>query len=122
MKYLLFSLITLSSVQMNAQNQKTFLYEITLFDQFKHPSMWTEREHNIQTQHIAYLDSLSKSGALQIAGIMDQGLENHTGLIILETDDYETAKTIASNDPSVKKGMMSVRLKPIHIYFKPKEN
>ena len=103
---------------MSAQVQQTFLYEITLFDQFKHKSMWTEREHHIQKEHIAYLDSLTKNGISQLAGIIDQDLENHTGIIILKTDSYDMAKEIAANDPSVKKGMMSVRLRPIHIYFK----
>jgi uncharacterized protein YciI len=103
---------------MLAQVQKTFLYEITLFKQFQHKSMWSEREYKIQNEHIAYLDSLTKSGSLQIAGIIDQDLENHTGIIILTTNNYEEAQSIALNDPSVKEGMMSVVIRPINIYFK----
>ena len=106
---------------MPAQAQQTFLYEINLYDQYKHKSMWTERERNIQKEHIAYLDSLTQNGHLELAGIVDQGLENHSGLIILRATDYNQALQIATKDPSVKNGMMSVRLRPFHIYFKKRE-
>ena len=106
---------------MSAQIQQTFLYEITLFDRYKHKSMWTEREHNIQKEHIAYLDSLTHNGVLQMAGIIEQGLENHKGMIILETESYEQAKKIATSDPSVLNGMMSVQIRPINIYFRKKK-
>ncbi|MBK9936327.1 MAG: hypothetical protein IPP05_19960 [Cytophagaceae bacterium] len=60
---------------------------------------------------------LQKSGSLQIAGIIDQDLENHTGIIILTTNNYMKTK-VALNKPSVKEGMMSVVIRPINIYFK----
>jgi|GEM_PF-3796849 len=121
MKYVLIFNLTLISFSMSAQVQQTFLYEITLLKQFQHQSMWTEREHSIQKDHIAYLDSLTQNGDLQIAGIIDQNLEDHKGIIILKTDNYKKAKEIATNDPSVKEGMMSVQLRPIHVYFKAKK-
>ena len=101
--------------------QETFLYEITLYDQFAHKSMWSEKEQAIQNQHIAYLEKLTLSGKLQLAGIVDQNLERHTGVIILTTNSYDEAKAITLNDPSVKEGMMQVRLRPLHVYFKAKE-
>lgn len=106
---------------LSAQMEKTFIYEITLLDQFKHRALWTAREHRIQNQHLDYLDSLTQSGTLQMAGIIDQGLEAQTGLIILKTNDYDEANSIALKDPSVAEGMMTVRLRPLNIYFKPKE-
>ena len=120
MTYLLVSilLITIYSNSM-AQAQKTFIYEITLFEKYRHRSSWTEKEEKIQQEHISYLDSLSKSGKLQLAGIIDQSLEEQTGLIILTTESYEQAFEITQNDPSIKKGMMSAKLRPIHVYFKP---
>ena len=104
---------------MSAQPQKTFIYEITLLEQFKHPSQWGDREKNIQREHLSYLDSLTKSGALQMAGIMDQGLEEHTGFIILTTTNYQEAHNITQADPSVREGMMTAKLRPVNIYFKP---
>lgn len=53
-----------------------------------------------------------------MAGIIEQGLENHEGFILLNTTSFEEAYEIAQNDPSIKKGMMSVRLRPVNIYFK----
>ena len=102
---------------MAAQVQKTYLYELTLYEQFRHRSMWGEREHHIQKEHIAYLETLTETNELEIAGIIGQGFEDHIGIIILTTENYEEAKSIALNDPAVKKGMMSARLRPISIYF-----
>ncbi len=103
------------------QAQKTFIYEITLYEPYKNVSQWSDRERNIQERHLTYLDSLTKKGDLEIAGIVDPSLENQTGLIILSVDTYEQAQQIVVEDPSIKEGMMSARLRPIHIYFRRKE-
>jgi uncharacterized protein YciI len=76
------------------------------------------KRKNIQQEHLAYLDNLTKIGRIEIAGIVDQSLENQTGIIILTVDNYEQAEEVLLNDPSIKKGMMYARLKPITIYFR----
>lgn len=121
MKKNILLIITLLSINNMAQAQKTFMYEITLFEQFRNPINWSEKEKNIQKEHISYLDSLTRNGKIAIAGIVDQSLENQTGLIILSVDNYEQAEEILLNDPSIKKGMMSARLKPINIYFRKEQ-
>ena len=103
-----------------AHGQASFLYEITLLEQYQHRSLWSEREQNIQAQHIAYLDSLSQAGQLEMAGIVDLGLEGQQGLIILKVRNYEEARQIVRSDPSIKEGMMSARIRPITIYFRRK--
>ena len=115
MRSLLFLLIVFSPIILAAQ--ETFLYEITLYDQFKHKAMWSKKQHAIQKRHIAYLEALTKSGKLQLAGIVDQGLDRHTGFIILTTKSFREAKAIALNDPAVKEGMMAVVIRPLQIYF-----
>ena len=117
MKKLLFLNLILISSSMLAQKQSTFIYELTLFDQYKHRAMWTDRERDIQQQHVSYLNSLEASGELLIAGIMDQNLEEHTGFVMLTIESHEKAFEIVQNDPSVKEGMMSARLRPVNIYF-----
>ncbi|MCF6270800.1 MAG: YciI family protein [Melioribacteraceae bacterium] len=122
MKSILTAIILLFiTTNIMAQKQKTFIYEITLFEQFRNSINWSEKEKNIQQEHIVYLDSLTKNGKIEIAGIVDQSLENQTGIIILSVDNYEQAKEIVLNDPSIKKGMMSARLKPINIYFRKEQ-
>ncbi|MEO1054312.1 MAG: YciI family protein [Bacteroidota bacterium] len=111
-------LFTFISHTMSAQETSTFIYEIKLLEKYRHVSSWTEREHKIQQQHLAYLDSLTKTGKLTMAGIIDQGLEEHTGFIILKTTDYQEAYSISQEDPSIKQGMMTARLRLINIYFK----
>lgn len=117
-KLVLLAIISLLALKSMAQLEKTFLYEIHLFEKYQHRSKWTDKEYEIQKQHVSYLDSLTKKGIIQLAGIVDEGLKDHKGIIILSTNSYQEAKKIALEDPSVKKGMMNVSIHPIHIYFK----
>ncbi len=104
--------------QIMAQKQSTFIYELTLFEPYQHRSQWSEKEHQIQQSHVAYLDSLTKAGKVQLAGIMEQGLEGHRGFVLLNTSGYEEARKILNEDPSVKNGMMKASLRSVNIYFK----
>ena len=112
---------TLFISTMSLQAQHTFIYELRLFERFRHRSQWSQKEHAIQQEHVAYLDSLTKAGKLQLAGIIDQGLENHTGFVILTTDSYEEALEISQHDPSIKQGMMTAHLLSINIYFRKEQ-
>lgn len=103
---------------MLAQKESTFIYELTLYDQYKHRAMWSEKEREIQQQHVAYLDSLEKNGDLLMAGIIDQNLDGHTGFVILSTDSYKKAFEIVQGDPSIREGMMAARLRSMNIFFK----
>ena len=78
------------------------------------------QEKKTQQDHLSYLTRLTESGKLEIGGIIDQNLGNQLGIIILNVDTYEQANEIVLNDPSVKEGMMSGRIRPLNIYFKNK--
>ncbi|CCG53607.1 Hypothetical protein precursor [Flavobacterium indicum GPTSA100-9 = DSM 17447] len=108
----------LSSLTMNAQNKIQFVYEIKLYEQFQHKSRWSEKEHQIQEKHLVYLDSLSKAGTIEMAGIQNQGFADHKGIILLNVNDFEEAKSIALNDPSVKEGMMTMSIYTFTTYYK----
>ncbi len=122
MKFLLpiACIICLNSTSI-AQPEQTFIYKLQLFERFQSKSSWTDREHAIQQQHISYLDSLTKVGQLEIAGIGDQGLMEQTGLVILKVDSFEKVQEIISHDPSVHKGMMFANIRPMTIYFKKED-
>lgn len=117
-KQFLFSIITFCSIHMDTQTKVQFVYEIKLFEQVQHKSRWSEKENQIQKDHLAYLDSLTKAGTIEMAGIQSQGLADHKGIVLLNVKDYEEAKSIAMNDPSVKQGMMAVSVYPFTTYFK----
>lgn len=121
-KKLLFTVFILNlPFTIMAQNNSSYLYELKLRTQFAHQNNWTEKEKFIQNQHIQYLDSLTKKGVLEMGGIIDQGLENHLGVVILNVHSFEEARKIALNDPSVKEGMMTAHIRPLQIYFRRKK-
>ena len=88
---------------MEAQKKETFLYKLRLFEKFRTKAQWTDREHSVQTEHVAYLDSLTKAGKIFIAGIKQQGLNDHTALVILNVNTYEEALKTNLKDGSIKK-------------------
>ncbi len=63
------------------------------------PINMTVEETKIMTDHIDYLQGLMEKGKLIMAG---RNLENDSGYIILNTKSLDEAKTLMSNDPSVK--------------------
>ncbi|MFI0430853.1 YciI family protein [Mariniflexile sp. HMF6888] len=97
--------------------QETFLYRLELLEKFKTKNQWKDKEHNIQKEHVAYLDSLTNEKKIIVAGITEQGLKNHEGLVILRVESYEEALTIVKNDPSVKHGMMTADIEKFNVYF-----
>lgn len=116
MKYLItILLILISTVTMQAQ--ETFLYHLELLEKFKTKNQWTDEEHTIQKEHVAYLDSLTNEKKIIVAGITEQGLKNHKGLVILRVESYEEALNIVQNDPSIKKGMMTADIEKFNVYF-----
>ncbi len=112
------TLTLLTSSAMSAQFDTTFVYELKLRLPFSHVSDWTEKEHAIQKAHVAYLDSLQQQGKIALGGIVDQGLEHHTGFVFLNVTAFEEAHHIAMEDPSVKTGMMTAHIRPVRIYFR----
>ncbi len=115
------ALMVLLMFTMDAQKKETFLYNLELIEKFKIRSNWTEKEHMIQKAHVKYLDSLTKSGRLFLAGIKEQGLQYHRGLVILNVSSYEEAYSILQNDPSIKMCMMTGDIEKLNIYFLKKD-
>ena len=118
LKILLVSLLTFYSISMNAQNKVHIIYEIKRFEQFQHKSRWTEKEGHVQKEHLAYLDSLTKAGTIEMAGIQSHGSAEHKGVVLLNVQNHEEAKNIPLNDPSVKEGMMTVSTYSFTTHFK----
>ena len=110
-------LTVLSFNTMEAQRKETFLYELELLEKFKIRAQWTHKEHEVQNAHVHYLDSLTKSGKIFLAGIKQQGLKDHMGLVILNVDTYKEAMEIVQNDPSIKLGMMTGSIEKFNIFF-----
>ena len=107
--------ITLTTITMKAQ--ETFVYHLKLLEKYKVKNHWTEKEHEIQKEHVAYLDSLTDKKKLIIAGISEEGLKNQKGLVLLRVKDYQEALSIVQNDPSIRQGMMTADIQQFNIYF-----
>ncbi len=74
-----------------------------------------ETETKIMSDHFHYLKSLLEQKKLYLAG-PTLILEDPFGLIILETETEEEARTLLENDPSVKAGIQEISdLRPIRL-------
>ncbi len=67
------------------------------------PRNMTAEETKIMKDHFDYLQGLMEKGKLIMAG---RNLDNDSGYIILNIKSLDEAKTLMSNDPSVKKNVI----------------
>ncbi len=72
----------------------------------------TAVEKSVMDEHYQYLKEAADSGNVLLAGPC---LDDTFGIVILQAEDDETARTFMYNDPSVVKNVMVAELHPLHI-------
>lgn len=78
-------------------------------------SGFTHAETQIQKDHSAYLDKLSKHGDLVLFGRTLTTDEDTFGIVVFKAESEAAAKQIMENDPGVKNGLMHAKLYPYRI-------
>ncbi|HPR63170.1 MAG TPA: YciI family protein [Thermoanaerobaculia bacterium] len=76
-------------------------------------SAWTESQIQTVEQHVTYLKSLQAAGLLILAG-RTQDAES-MGLVLLNVETEEEARSIMEGDPAVKSGLFLARLHPYRV-------
>jgi uncharacterized protein len=92
-----------------------FLYKLKLIPELLLEENWTDRENNMVYDHFKVLQGLLKEDKLIMAGKTDNLDDSTFGLVILQVDSEETARTIMENDPAVKGGIMTAELYPYSV-------
>jgi len=75
----------------------------------------TTEEAEIVAQHFAYLKQLTDQGVVVLAGRTLNTDEKSFGIVIMQADSEETARTVMQNDPAVKHQVMRAELYPYRI-------
>ncbi|MEO8209088.1 MAG: YciI family protein [bacterium] len=94
------------------RTKKRFCYRLKLFSQYFEPDNWTDEARHIVSIHFQYLKDLTKEGIVFLAGrtVNEPMNDEDFGIVILETNTLEEAKSIMENDPAVKKKIMHAKL------------
>jgi uncharacterized protein len=92
-----------------------FLYQLKLIPKLLDEANWTERENEIVQHHFEVLQDLLKEGKLILAGRTLNMDPTGMGIVILEVNSEEEARTIMENDPAVKEGIMDATLFPYRV-------
>jgi uncharacterized protein YciI len=74
----------------------------------------TEEEREVTQAHVAYLRQLLDDGKLVLAG---PSLSPLFGIVVLDADDEDEARRIASADPFVSSGLQTAELSPFRVSF-----
>jgi uncharacterized protein len=92
--------------------KKRFCYRLKLFPQFFESGNWTDEASQIVSIHFQYLKDLTSQGVVFLAGrtVNEPMSDEDFGIVILETNTFEEAKSIMENDPSVKGKIMHAKL------------
>ena len=75
----------------------------------------TPEEEGIVAQHFAYLKQLTEQGVVVLAGRTLNTDASSFGIVILQADSEEAARTLMANDPAVKHQVMRAALYPYRI-------
>jgi uncharacterized protein len=92
-----------------------FLYKLTLIPRLIEEANWSEEDNNKVYEHFKMLQGLLKENKLILAGKTDNMDETTFGLVILQVDSEESARTIMENDPAVKGGIMTAQIFPYRV-------
>ena len=75
----------------------------------------TPEEDAIVSEHFQYLKTLTERGIVLLAGRTLHTDETSHGLVVLEVDSKEQARTVMTNDPAVKAGIFLSELFPFSV-------
>jgi uncharacterized protein YciI len=114
MKFLAFVLfLTSITFAQQPQQKKAFLIRIQPV-RATFVTDATKEEGKIMGDHFQYLKKLTAEGKVVLAGPSING-EKTFGLIVVETDTEEEARSIMENDPSYKAGIQKGEVLPFTI-------
>ncbi|MDF2699413.1 MAG: hypothetical protein K0Q49_969 [Haloplasmataceae bacterium] len=97
------------------EEKKQFVYFLRLIPELLDDENWTEKEEEIVNDHFIKLQNLLKEGKLILAGRTLTMVPDGCGIVILEVNNEEEAKSIMDNDPAVKQGIMTSSLYPYRV-------
>lgn len=92
-----------------------FLYKLKLIPELLDEVNWTEKENQLVIEHFQTLQSLLQENKLIMAGRTMNMDETTFGIVILQVENEEAARTIMENDPTVKGGVMTAELFPYRV-------
>lgn len=95
--------------------KKQFIYVLKLIPSLLDENNWTEREEKIVNKHFVELQELLREGKLVLAGRTLNMDDKTFGIVILEVDSEEEARTIMKNDPAVAEEIMTAELFPYRV-------
>ena len=75
----------------------------------------TPEEDAIVSEHFQYLHALTAQGIVLLAGRTLHTDETSHGLVVLEANSEEDARTLMENDPAVKAGIFRAELFPFSV-------
>lgn len=72
-------------------------------------------EDAIVSEHFRYLQALTAQGVVLLAGRTLHTDRSSHGLVVVEADSEEHARTVMENDPAVKAGVFRAELFPFSV-------
>lgn len=92
-----------------------YIYTLKLIDRLLDEDNWTQEDEDIVTEHFMKLKRLTEEGTVILAGRTTHMDETTFGIVILNANDEESARELASSDPAVEKGIMKASVYPYKI-------
>ena len=93
-----------------------FIQLLRLNEYYRNDHNWTDESNAIIESHFNYLKNLYELGIISYVGKTDLEVSDihNTGVVILQSDSYESATALANSDPAVQAGLMNFQIFPFH--------
>lgn len=97
-----------------------FLYKLQLVRKDLLRTGPTDPEQALVAEHFAYLHNLHAQGVIILVGRTLNPDENAMGLTIFRAESEDAGRQIMTDDPAVKKGLMTATLYPFKVVLQGK--
>lgn len=97
--------------------KEQFIYRIQPVRKEMLSKGYTPEEERTILKHRDYIDGLTRRGIVKLAGRTRTTGPESFGIVILESENLETARGLMNEDPAVSEGVMLAELFPFHVAF-----
>ncbi|MDP4163455.1 MAG: YciI family protein [Bacillota bacterium] len=95
--------------------KKQYLYKLRLMPNLVDEKNWTEKENKIVQEHFEALEVLLEENKLIMAGRTQNFDASTFGIVILQVDSEEEARSLMEKDPAVAGNVMTAELFPYKV-------
>ncbi len=100
---------------MSEKQQFAYILQLKKEAHIHEPDSWTDKDKKIVATHFTYLQKLTETGTVLMAGRSLVETTESFGIVVFQAKTADEAQQIMDNDPAVLQGLMTAKLHPFSV-------